>query len=105
MEAASFAEKVYSLCRKIPNGKVTTYSEIARVLNTKGYRAVGQALRCSPGMPDVPCHRVVKSDGSLGGFKGKSAGKEIEEKIMLLEKEGIGIAGGRINLGEFFHKL
>ncbi len=82
MEKMSFAEKVYFLCRKIPEGKVTTYREIAHALNTKGYQAVGQALRCNPYAPRVPCHRVVKSDGSLGGFKGKSEGKEIKEKII-----------------------
>jgi len=76
----SFRERVYSVCRKIPKGKVATYGEIARQLNMKGFQAIGQALRCNPYAPHVPCHRVVKSDGSMGGFKGKRAGKEIEEK-------------------------
>ncbi len=100
MEAASFAEKVYSLCRKIPKGKVSTYGEIARFLNTRGYQAIGQALRCNPYAPQVPCHRVIKSDGSIGGFKGKKEGKEIREKIRLLEKEGIKIKVNKIDLNE-----
>ncbi len=100
MAYSAFAEKVYSVCRNIPRGKVATYKEVSRALNIKGYRAVGQALRCSPGMPNVPCHRVVKSDGSIGGFKGKSAGKEIEEKIRLLEKERIKIKVNKVDLNE-----
>ena len=103
MEEISFKEKVYSVCRRIPKGKVTTYGEIAWALNTKGYRAIGQALRCNLYAPHVPCHRVIKSDGSLGGFKGKKEGQEIEEKIRLLEKEGVKIAEGKIDLNEFGH--
>lgn len=101
MEKISFSEKVYSLCCKIPKGKVTTYQEIALVLNTKGYQAIGQALRCNPYAPHVPCHRVVKSDGSVGGFKGKRKGKEIQEKIRLLEKEGVEIVDGKVDLKIF----
>src|SRR3989338_4817140 len=103
MEKVSFAQNVYFLCRKIPQGKVTTYGEIARVLNSKGYRAIGQALKCNPYAPHVPCHRVVKRDGSIGGFKGKILGKEIEEKIRLLEKEGVRIVDGKIDLKKFAH--
>ena len=88
---------MYSLCRKIPKGRVTTYGEIARVLNTKGFQAIGQALKCNPYAPHVPCHRVVKSTGSIGGFKGKKAGKETEEKIKLLEKEGVWFINGKID--------
>lgn len=98
----SFAEKVYSLCTKIPPGKVTTYKEIAQALNTKGYQAIGQAMRCNPYAPHVPCHRVIASDGSLGGFKGKKKGKEIKEKIKLLEKEGVKIIDNKINLHESY---
>lgn len=94
-----WAEKVYELCRRIPKGKVTTYKELARALKTKGYQAIGQALRRNPYSPIVPCHRVVASDGSLGGFKGKRQGKEVEEKKRLLEKEGVEIVDGKVDLG------
>ncbi|MEK6951311.1 MAG: MGMT family protein [Nanoarchaeota archaeon] len=100
---ARFAERVYSLCKGIPKGKVTTYKELGRALEIKGYQAIGQVLRCSPGLPLVPCHRVVKSDGSLGGFKGKTGGKEVEEKRGLLAKEGINSIGGKINLNKYLH--
>ena len=82
-----FNERVYELCKRIPKGKVSTYSEIARKLNTKAYRAVGQALRNNPYAPfPVPCHRVISSSGNIYGFKGKLKGKAIQEKISLLKK-------------------
>ena len=66
----SFNERTYDLLKKVPKGKVTTYKALAEKLGTKAYRAVGQAMRCNPYAPKVPCHRVVKSDGSIGGFQG-----------------------------------
>lgn len=101
MEKVTFAEKVYSLCRQIPAGKVTTYREMAKALNTKAYQAVGQALKCNPDAPHVPCHRVISSNGTIGGFKGKRQGKEIEQKIALLEKEGLVLQKGKIDLEKF----
>ena len=65
-----FNEKVYSLLKKVPKGKVTTYKVLAEKLGTKAYRAVGQAIRCNPYAPEVPCHRCVSSVGSIGGFMG-----------------------------------
>ena len=59
-----FSEKVYFLTKKVPKGRVTTYKELAKKLKTKAYRAVGQALKCNPYAPKVPCHRVVKSVGT-----------------------------------------
>ena len=105
MEEVSFSEKVYSVVRKIPQGRVTTYGEIAKALHTKGYRAIGQALKCNHDAPVVPCHRVVKSDGSVGGFKGKRVGKEIEEKRRLLENEDVSIVNGKINLEKYSHRF
>ena len=69
-----FQERVYSALRKVPRGRVTTYKELGHALKSTAYRAIGQALRCNPYAPEVPCHRVVASDGTLGGFKGKRAG-------------------------------
>jgi len=95
-----FAEKVYVLCKKIPKGKITTYGAIAKALNSSP-RAVGQALRCNPYAPIVPCHRVIMSDGSIGGFNGKIKGHEIKRKIALLSREGVKITGNKVlNLGQ-----
>lgn len=92
----SFAEKVYALTRRIPRGRVSTYKEIARALGTEAFRAVGQALRRNPYAPDVPCHRVVASDGSLGGFRGKIDGRAISKKRHLLAQEGVVVEDNRI---------
>jgi methylated-DNA-[protein]-cysteine S-methyltransferase len=62
------SQKLYDLLSEIPQGKVTTYKELAKKLQTKGYRAVGQIVGANPNAPQVPCHRVVRSDGGLGGY-------------------------------------
>ena len=80
----------------IPKGKVTTYGLIARKLNTSAYRAVGNACRNNPYAPRVPCHRVVRSDGSVGGFGGKTSGKNVEKKIRMLRTEGVEIKNGKV---------
>ena len=97
--------KVYQLCSKIPKGKVTTYKDIALALGVKGYQAVGQVLKKNPYAPKVPCHRVVKSDGNIGGFKGKVGEKEIAEKIAMLENEGVTIKDNKIDLDKFGFKF
>ena len=83
----NFNEKVWEMCKLIPSGKVSTYKEIGKKIG-KGqvYRAVGNALKRNPNAPKVPCHRVVCSDGSLGGYCGEM---ESRKKIKLLENEGI----------------
>ena len=101
MKSTIFAQRVYDLCTKIPKGKVTTYGEIARTLRVDSPRAVGQALRCNPFAPTVPCHRVIRSDGTLGGFKGESAGKAIAQKVALLRREGVYVNAGDIDLQRY----
>jgi methylated-DNA-[protein]-cysteine S-methyltransferase len=91
-----FTKKVYELTKQTPKGRVTTYKAIAQALNTKAYRAVGRALRNNPYAPQVPCHRVIKSDGSIGGFNGKITGKKVQQKIRMLKKEGIKFQGNKI---------
>lgn len=89
----NFNQKVWELTKKIPKGKVTTYKEIAKKLRTKAYRAVGQALKRNKKPMIIPCHRVVNSDGSLGGYSGI---KNNIKKIRLLKKEGIEISKNKI---------
>ena len=101
MEKRKLAEQVYQLCKQVPKGKVTTYKELGSVLGMKGYQAIGQVLKKNPYAPVVPCHRVVRSDGSLGGFKGCMQGKEIVEKERLLKKEGVIIKENKIDLQQF----
>lgn len=82
-------KKAYELLKTVPPGRVTTYKALATALHTKGYRAIGQFMKRNPYAPRVPCHRVVRSDGTIGGFMGKMSGKEIQKKIALLASEGI----------------
>ncbi|MBS3159704.1 MGMT family protein [Candidatus Woesearchaeota archaeon] len=83
--------KIYKLISNIPKGRVTTYKEIAMAINTKAYRWVGQVLKKNPYAPRIPCHRVVCSNGFIGGFATGT-----EKKIELLEKEGIIIKNNKI---------
>jgi methylated-DNA-[protein]-cysteine S-methyltransferase len=87
----SFDERVWAICSRIPKGRVTTYKAIAEKLGTRAYRAVGQALSRNPYAPEVPCHRVVGSDGSLTGFT-----SGIAKKRRLLIDEGIEIKKGKV---------
>jgi len=81
---------------KIPKGRVTTYALLAKKLNTRAYRAVGNACRRNPYSPEVPCHRVVRSDGTIGGYGGKTSGKAVERKMRMLREEGVEVKDGRI---------
>lgn len=87
----SFSQKCYNLLRQVPPGQVTTYKDIAEALGSKAYRAVGQAMKNNPHAPQVPCHRVVHSNGRVGGFVGGT-----NKKISLLRSEGICIEKERI---------
>ena len=96
----NFSQKCYNLLKKVPKGKVTTYKEIARALNSKAYRAVGTAMNKNPYAPEVPCHRVVKSNGRVGGFASGT-----KNKIKLLKKEGIEIKKERVDLNKYLYKF
>ena len=85
----TFTEKVYEVLKKVPRGKVTTYKVIAEKIGTKSYQAVGQALKRNPDAPRIPCHRVVASNGGIGGYSGETIGRKIRKKISILRKEGI----------------
>lgn len=97
----AFSEKCYRILSQVPKGKVTTYAQIARALGTRAFRAVGQAMRRNPHAPKVPCHRVVRSDGDLGGYSGGLA-----KKKLLLRSEGIQIKGNKVvNLSACLKRL
>ncbi len=89
-----FYQKVWEAAMTIPSGEVRTYSWIAEKIGCpKGSRAVGLALGKNPILGIIPCHRVVRKDGSLGGF---SAERGIEQKIEMLEEEGIKIINKKV---------
>lgn len=89
IDISPFREKVYATLRKVPKGKVITYGELGKACGCNSARAIGGALRHNPFAPEVPCHRVIKSDSSIGGFSGQTKGKLIEKKLRLLKKEGV----------------
>lgn len=91
MKSKSFKERCYAKLKKIPRGKVTTYKALAEALDTRAYRAVGNAMNKNSNAPILPCHRVVKINGNVGGYA-----FGMKKKIALLRKEGISITGNKI---------
>lgn len=80
-----FYQKVWKACAAIPRGETRTYGWIARRIGKPGSaRAVGNALGKNPFAPVIPCHRVLRSDGSLGGYSGSGG---LRQKLSLLKKE------------------
>ena len=87
-----FQSLCYKALVKVPRGKVTTYSGLAAMIGRpKAHRAVGTAMNKNPFAPEVPCHRVVKSNGDLGGFGGGS-----KLKIKRLQEEGVKVHNNKI---------
>lgn len=83
-----FQRKVYLALLDIPHGVTISYRELGEKIGCRSAQAIGQALKRNPFAPDVPCHRVIASDGSIGGFHGERSGKMIEKKLKLLLEEG-----------------
>ncbi|MBP2047007.1 methylated-DNA--[protein]-cysteine S-methyltransferase [Methanobacterium aggregans] len=90
---SSFERSVLLEVSKIPHGEVTTYKKISESLKTQGYRAVGTAIGKNPFPIIIPCHRVVKSDGSIGNYSGG-----VKMKREILKNEGVKIKGDKIIL-------
>jgi methylated-DNA-[protein]-cysteine S-methyltransferase len=95
-EPTAFESSVYNATRKIPKGKVTTYKHLAKAIGCGSSQAIGQALKGNPFAPEVPCHRVIKSDLTIGGFAGHTDGPEIRRKKRLLKSEGVSFAGNQL---------
>lgn len=94
----SFQKEVLSLVSEIPKGKVTTYKQLATALGSpRAYRAVGNALAGNTRPVEIPCHRVVRSDGDIGGYKNGR-----DKKRSLLESEGVNVIDGKVSLEKYF---
>ena len=97
----SFREKCYKALLKVPKGKVTTYSDLARAIGSKASRAVGTAMAKNERLIESPCHRVVRSDGTIGQYALGS-----DRKIELLTQEGVLIESGKVtDLEKFLFKF
>ncbi len=91
-----FQSSIYDALRTVPRGRVITYAALGEAVGCRSPRAVGQALRRNPFAPEVPCHRVIASDLSPGGFNGARGGTEIARKLRLLAAEGVEFRDGRL---------
>ncbi|VVA44356.1 6-O-methylguanine DNA methyltransferase, DNA binding domain protein [Candidatus Roizmanbacteria bacterium] len=92
----NFKEKVYKICHSIPKGKVATYGQLARLAGKpKAARAVGVFMKNNPDAPQIPCHRVVASDGKLTGYSGAGG---IAQKKKMLVNEGVIFKNSRVDL-------
>lgn len=82
-----FQRRVYLELLNIPRGETISYGELAHRIGCRSAQAVGQALKRNPFAPDVPCHRVIAANGTIGGFYGQRKGEMIEKKKRMLDEE------------------
>lgn len=90
-DLSNFTKKCLKTLLAIPYGKVCTYQAIAKHMDSNAHRAVGSAMAKNPFAPEVPCHRIVRSNGEVGGYAFGS-----EKKIALLKSEGIEIKNNKV---------
>ena len=84
-----FQLKVWTYLKKIPRGRVKTYAQVAKAIGKPhAVRAVANAIGKNPYAPKIPCHRVIRSDGALGGYSGRGG---IKQKLKLLRSEKVKI--------------
>jgi methylated-DNA-[protein]-cysteine S-methyltransferase len=89
LKGTKFQLKVWNYLKKIPRGEVRTYLQVAKAIGKpKAHRAVANAVGKNPYPPKIPCHRVIRTDGSLGGYSGKGG---IKTKLRLLRAEKVDI--------------
>ena len=89
LKGTKFQVKVWKFLKTIPKGKVKTYKEVAiSIKSPKSARAVANACAKNPYAPKIPCHRVIRSDGALGGYSGRGG---IKQKLKLLKSEKVAI--------------
>ena len=89
LKGTKFQLKVWNYLKKIPKGKVKSYLEVAKGIGKpKAFRAVANAVGKNPYPPLIPCHRVIRSNGSLGGYSGKGGIKE-KRRLLLKEKANL----------------
>lgn len=93
--------KINNIVSQIPKGKVSTYQQIADILSIKNPRIIGFALHANKNPQEIPCHRVIKNDGTLA--KGYAFGGKAKQKENL-QKEGVKFNGNKIDLGKYLYQ-
>lgn len=108
---SDYQQAILRLLAEVPKGKITTYGDLAKELarrnpkwSPNAGRAVGTTMKNNPCGPQIPCHRVIKSDGTVGNFRGGAEGA-VKEKIKMLRDEGVTVLNGKINLNKFRYKF
>ena len=87
LKGTKFQLKVWKYLKSIPKGQVKTYKQVAKSIKSpNSARAVANACAKNPYAPKIPCHRVIKSDGTLGGYSGRGG---IKQKLKLLRSEKV----------------
>lgn len=106
-----YQQAILRILAEVPKGKVTTYGDLAKELahrdskwSPNASRAVGTTMRNNLCGPRIPCHRVIKSDGGIGNFRGGEKGA-VNEKVRMLKDEGVTVSDYRIDLKRFRHKF
>lgn len=90
LKGTDFQKRIWNMLLEIPGGQTVSYKQIAQKIGIKGFRAIGSAIGHNPALIIIPCHRVIKSNGDLGGY---SAGIEMKKK--LLEFEAANLRAGQ----------
>ena len=106
-----YQQAILRILAEVPKGKIVTYGDLAKELairdpkySPNASRAVGTTMRNNVCGPYIPCHRVIKSDGSIGNFRGGESGA-VNEKIKMLRNEGVEVVKGKINLKAYRHNF
>lgn len=101
-----YRKRLYTALLSVPRGRYTTYAAMSDHLDSSA-RAVGNGMRNNPFAPEVPCHRVLAANGTIGGFKGDwgKDGKHAAQKVELLRSEGVRFDGSGKVIGEPFRQF
>ena len=95
-------EKIYKNLKKVPKGKVITYKSLGKSVNSKAYRYVGMCMKTNSDLIKIPCYKVVLSSGRIGNYSGIGG---VKQKIKLLEKDGIKVVNGKVDLKKYGYKF
>ncbi|MBI2667709.1 MGMT family protein [Candidatus Woesearchaeota archaeon] len=97
-----FYNRIYEELKKVPKGRVTTYKILANSIGSKAYRAVGQAMKNNKDIINIPCYKVICSNGFVGNYSARGG---MRRKIQLLTNDGIIVKNNYVNLRKYMFKF